>query len=213
MIRRKRGAHVGLVGGVGALPVREVGVEKSRSGGRVVVVVGVDVDVDHTNNRSGQALAPRDGGVAEGAVGVVADLVEAIAHEVGVGLDGVAVGEVDSAVDVGSEEGGGGVEDGGGNAATAADGEAQALLQRVARAAVDALERALEERGPGVVAHLLDGLLVGVRVEEEGGGAPGRAENVCLLLEGEVEGGGGGGGVMMIMVDPGAVKGALGGDG
>ncbi len=42
----------------------------------------------------GQALAPRDGG-AEVAVGVVADLVEAIAHEVGIGLDGMAVGEVD----------------------------------------------------------------------------------------------------------------------
>jgi hypothetical protein len=152
LIRRKRGAHVGLVGGVGARPVREVG-DKDEEGGGRVVVVGVEED------SCGQALAPRDGG-AEVAVGVVADLVEAIApHEVGVGLDGVAVGEVDRAVDVGSEEGGGGVDDGATTttaAAAAADGEAQALLQCVARAAVDALERALEERGPGVIPLFAD---------------------------------------------------------
>jgi hypothetical protein len=104
LIRRKRGAHVGLVGGVGARPVREVGNEEDSSCGRVAAV-GVEED------SGGQALAPRDGG-AEVLVGVVADFVEAIAHEVGVGLDrldGVAAGEVDCAVDVGSE-GSGGVE-------------------------------------------------------------------------------------------------------
>ncbi len=57
-----------------------------------------------------------------------------------------------------------------------------------------------------MVAHLLGGL---VCVEQ--GGAPGRAKNVGLLLEGEdgYHGSGGCG----VMVDPGAVKGALGGDG
>ncbi len=122
----KHGAHVGLVCGVGARPVREVG---DKDEGRRVV--GVEYSC-------GQALAPRDGGAEpEVAVGVFADFVEAIAHEVGVGLDGVAVGEVDRAVDVGSE-GGGGVEKGGGDdgATAAADGEAQALLQCIARAAV-----------------------------------------------------------------------------
>ncbi len=39
-IRRKRGAHAGLVGGVGARPVGEVGVEKKSSGGGVVLGVG-----------------------------------------------------------------------------------------------------------------------------------------------------------------------------
>jgi hypothetical protein len=47
-IRQKRGAHVGLVGGVGALPVHEVG--DKEEGGRVV---GVE-------ESGGQALASRD---------------------------------------------------------------------------------------------------------------------------------------------------------
>jgi hypothetical protein len=224
LIRRERGAHAGLVGGVGARPVREVGDEEEEGWRAAAVVVVVAVLGVEEEDGCGQALAPRDGGVTEGAVGVVADLVEAIAHEVGVGLDGAGVGEVDGTVDVGSEVEGGG---GSGTTTTAADGEAQALLQRVARTAVDALERAPEERWPGVVAHPLDGLLffvmvrvvivrvVIVRLEKEEGGAPGRAEKVGLLREAEVEGGRGAIIIttMMTTMHPGAVDGALGGDG
>jgi hypothetical protein len=43
----------------------------------------------------GQALVPRDGG-AEVPVCIIADLVEALAHEVCICLDGVAVGDVES---------------------------------------------------------------------------------------------------------------------
>ncbi len=92
-------------------------------------------------------------------------------------VNSVAVGEVDGTVDVGSK-GGGSVEGGGDDGA--ADVKAQALLQGVARATVDGLERALQERGPVVVAHLVD---FSVRVEQ--GGAAGRAKRVGLAPEGE----------------------------
>ncbi len=51
-LRRKRGAHVGLVGGVGARPVCEVG-DKEEGG---LVVVGVEEE-----DSGGQALAPGTG--------------------------------------------------------------------------------------------------------------------------------------------------------
>jgi hypothetical protein len=53
MVRRKRSVHVGLVGGVGARPVREVG--DKEEGWRVV---GVE-------DSGGQALAPWDSGAGK----------------------------------------------------------------------------------------------------------------------------------------------------
>ena len=138
-----------IVGGVGAHPVREVGRERP-----ILLIIILDSRDDGVADNSHGvllALAPRYG-IAGCLVvfGIVADVVEALAHEGGVLGDGGAVGEVHDAVDVGGEGGEGGgrhrvggcvvVGIGGG-----ADGEARALLEGVARATVDARELALEE--------------------------------------------------------------------
>jgi hypothetical protein len=162
----QRGAHAGLVAGVGGRPVRD-------EGGRA----GVEDKVR-------QALAPRER-VAAGAVGVGAEGVEALAHQVGVVRDGVAATlriegardnvDVGGGCGVGAGDGGVGVgQPGGGGGAR---GEAYALAEVLLVA--DGLELASEELGP-IGAYAVDVLM---RVEQ--GPAPAPAEDGRLALDGE----------------------------
>jgi hypothetical protein len=80
---------VGLVAGVGARQVLEVGDE----GGLAGVAEG-----------KLQAFAPRDG-VSKGRDGVCAESIEAFTHQGGVSAQGVVVGGVEGAVDLGGGSG------------------------------------------------------------------------------------------------------------